>query len=40
MVYDNRDDNSADWLQNHSELLNPYWGDVMLHCGLTKEKIR
>jgi Cu(I)/Ag(I) efflux system membrane fusion protein len=40
MVYDDRDDNSADWLQNHGELLNPYWGDVMLHCGLTKEKIR
>jgi Cu(I)/Ag(I) efflux system membrane fusion protein len=40
MVYDNRDDNSADWLQDHGELLNPYWGSGMLHCGQTKEKIR
>ena len=40
MVYDDREDNSADWLQNHSNLLNPYWGDVMLHCGLTKGRLR
>lgn len=40
MVYDGRDDNSADWLQNHDKLLNPFWGDVMLRCGESKGKLR
>ena len=40
MVYRGLDDNSADWLQNHDELLNPFWGDVMLHCGSTLAKLR
>ncbi len=40
MVYQGRDDNSADWLQNHDELLNPYWGSQMLHCGTTKGQVR
>ena len=40
MVYRGRNDNSADWLQNHDELLNPFWGSMMLHCGATKEKLR
>ena len=40
MVYDDREDNSADWLQNHDKLLNPYWGDVMLRCGESKGKLR
>ena len=39
MVYDDREDNSAAWLQNHAELLNPYWGDVMLHCGEAHGKL-
>ena len=36
MVYDDR---GADWLQKNSELLNPYFGDMMLHCGEIKEKL-
>ncbi|OYP37955.1 hypothetical protein CGZ80_03790 [Rhodopirellula sp. MGV] len=23
----------GDWLQNNDQLLNPYWGSEMLHCG-------
>lgn len=34
MVYG---DHGADWLQNHSELLNPYFGAMMLHCGTAIE---
>jgi len=36
MVYPDR---GADWLQSDSELLNPYWGSMMLHCGELKEEI-
>ena len=36
MVYD---DHGADWLQNDKELLNPYYGSAMLHCGELKEAI-
>lgn len=39
MVYDDREDNSAAWLQNHDDLLNPFWGDVMLHCGIAHGKL-
>ena len=35
MVYPNR---GADWLQNHSDLRNPYFGAQMLHCGEIKTK--
>ncbi len=34
MVYDDR---GADWLQNHPDLLNPYFGAMMLRCGVTKD---
>ena len=40
MVYDGREDNSAQWLQNHGKLLNPYWGDVMLRCGESLGQLR
>jgi Cu(I)/Ag(I) efflux system membrane fusion protein len=30
MVYDDR---GADWLQANDELLNPYFGAMMLRCG-------
>ena len=36
MVYPDR---GADWLQAGEELLNPYWGAQMLHCGSVKGKI-
>ncbi|MFQ3226144.1 MAG: Cu(I)/Ag(I) efflux system membrane fusion protein [Lentimonas sp.] len=36
MVYPDR---GADWLQSNAELLNPYWGSMMLHCGELKEEI-
>jgi Cu(I)/Ag(I) efflux system membrane fusion protein len=34
MVYPDR---GADWLQQDEELLNPYYGAMMLHCGEMKE---
>lgn len=39
MVYNDRENNSADWLQNHDKLLNPYFGEMMLRCGETKGKL-
>ena len=39
MVYDDRENNAAEWLQDHPKLLNPYWGDVMLRCGEAHGKI-
>lgn len=36
MVYDDR---GADWIQNSSTLLNPYFGSSMLRCGVTKETL-
>lgn len=36
MVYPDR---GADWLQNHPDLRNPYFGAQMLQCGETKKKI-
>ncbi|MGJ8649835.1 MAG: efflux RND transporter periplasmic adaptor subunit [Opitutaceae bacterium] len=36
MVYSDR---GADWLQEDAELVNPYFGAMMLHCGEVKEKI-
>ncbi len=36
MVYDDR---GADWLQDDEELMNPYYGSAMLHCGALKEEI-
>ena len=35
MVYPDR---GADWLQNHPDLLNPYFGTQMLHCGEMKKE--
>ena len=29
----------ADWLSTEEEVLNPYFGDVMLNCGLVKREI-
>ena len=40
MVYDDRDDPSAPWLQDHEDLLNPYFGAMMLHCGEELETLR
>ncbi len=37
MVYPDR---GADWLQASDELLNPYYGAMMLHCGEVKETIQ
>ena len=36
MVYEDR---GADWLQSDRELMNPYYGSMMLHCGELKEAI-
>ena len=33
-----RDGDGAYWLQNHDELLNPFYGASMLHCGSIEEK--
>ena len=37
MVYDNREDPGAYWLQDNATLLNPYFGAEMLHCGEAKQ---
>ena len=34
MAYEDR---GADWLQNNTDLKNPYFGAMMLHCGELKE---
>lgn len=36
MVYPER---GADWLQNNTNLRNPYFGATMLHCGEVKETL-
>ena len=36
MVYG---DHGADWLQGTDELLNPYFGAMMLRCGEVKEQL-
>ena len=36
MVYGDR---GADWLQDDDQLLNPYFGSMMLKCGEVKEKL-
>jgi len=36
MAFDN---NGGDWLSNSEEILNPYFGDMMLHCGSVTETI-
>ncbi|MDT0551817.1 efflux RND transporter periplasmic adaptor subunit [Urechidicola vernalis] len=33
------DDNGAHWLSLESEILNPYFGDMMLNCGSVKQEI-
>lgn len=33
------DDTGADWLSAEEEILNPYFGEVMLRCGLVKDTI-
>ncbi len=37
MVYE---DHGADWLQDNEQLLNPYFGAMMLKCGELKEAIK
>jgi Cu(I)/Ag(I) efflux system membrane fusion protein len=37
MAFRNR---GADWLQDKSGLLNPYFGAEMLTCGVLKETLR
>jgi Cu(I)/Ag(I) efflux system membrane fusion protein len=32
------DDTGAWWLSEEEEILNPYFGDEMLHCGMVQEK--
>lgn len=32
-------DGSADWLSREKEILNPYHGSRMLHCGFVKDEI-
>lgn len=36
MAFDNR---GADWLSAEENVLNPYFGDVMLRCGFVKEEV-
>ena len=31
--------NGADWLSTSDEVMNPYYGDMMLKCGDVKKKI-
>lgn len=33
------DDEGAYWFSDSKEIRNPYFGDVILKCGETKEKI-
>lgn len=33
------DDKGAYWLSTNKEILNPYFGDVMLHCGRVDSEI-
>jgi len=37
MVYSDRENNAAEWLQADENLRNPYFGASMLHCGETKK---
>jgi len=30
----------AYWLSNDKQIMNPYFGDMMLHCGSVKETIQ
>lgn len=32
-------DTGADWLSSEPEILNPYFGDVMLRCGYVKDTL-
>jgi membrane fusion protein, copper/silver efflux system len=34
------DDKGADWLSDRDEILNPYFGDMMLRCGEIKKTYR
>lgn len=34
------DDKGAFWLSNSDDILNPYFGSLMLHCGEVQEKIQ
>ena len=36
MAFDNK---GAFWLSNNEEILNPYFGDKMLKCGVVKETL-
>lgn len=33
------DDKGADWLYDKRDIYNPYFGEVMLRCGVVKDKI-
>lgn len=37
MAFDNK---GAYWLSNNTEIINPYFGDEMLHCGSVVETIK
>jgi Cu(I)/Ag(I) efflux system membrane fusion protein len=37
MAFDNA---GAAWLSNSKEVINPYFGDKMLHCGELKDSLR
>lgn len=34
------DDTGADWLSNEEQILNPYFGDKMLKCGIVEQNLR
>ena len=36
MAFDNK---GADWLSFDSEIRNPYFGDKMMKCGITKDTL-
>ena len=36
MAFDNT---GAYWISNSTEIMNPYFGDVMLHCGKVEEEL-
>jgi hypothetical protein len=36
MAFDNK---GAYWLSSNEEIMNPYFGDKMLHCGKVEETV-
>ena len=37
MAFDNT---GGDWISDAEKIMNPYFGDLMLHCGVVQEKIK